>query len=136
MAFQLRIYGRADLDGTHRAIVETDRILSAPLAQGQESTVYIKLQKNGRSCACILAEVKPSPENVVRIDRFKLVTLNLRDGDSVDVDYIDPPPAEQVRVTVPSEFLHRDIVRLVGKSVIKSEKTAVFTFAGEARMVQ
>jgi hypothetical protein len=32
MQLQLRVYGRADLDGTHRAIVETDRILPAPLA--------------------------------------------------------------------------------------------------------
>src|ERR1700679_3926822 len=136
MAFQLRIYGRADLDGTHRAIVETDRILPAALAQGTESAVYMKLQKLGRSCACILAKVDTSPENVLRIDRFKLVTLNVRDGDSVDVDFIDPPPAEQVRVTLPSEFLHRDVVRLVGKPVIKSEKTAVFTLAGDPPMIQ
>jgi transitional endoplasmic reticulum ATPase len=136
MQFQLRVYGRADLDGTHRAIVETDRTLPVPLARASGSTVYIKLHKLGRSCACILADVKNSNENVLRIDRFKLVTLNLKDGDSVDVEFIDPSPAEQVRVTVPSEFLHRDVVRLVGKPVIKSEKTAVFTLAGEPRIIQ
>jgi transitional endoplasmic reticulum ATPase len=136
MQFQLRIYGRADLDGTHRAIVEADRILPARPAHAVESTVYVKLQKLGRSCACILADVKTSPENVLRIDRFKLVTLNLKDGDAVDVDFIDPPPAEQVRITLPSEFLHRDVARLIGKPLIKSEKTAVFTLAGEPRMIQ
>jgi transitional endoplasmic reticulum ATPase len=65
-----------------------------------------------------------------------LITLNLKDGDSVDVDLVVPSPAEQVRVTAPSEFLPRDVVRLVGKPVIKSEKTAVFTFAGDPRMIQ
>jgi transitional endoplasmic reticulum ATPase len=136
MQFQLRAYGQSDLDGTHRAIIETDRILPVPLAQATESTVYIRLQKLGRSCACILADTKNSHENVLRIDRFKLVTLNLKDGDSVDVDFIDPPSAEQVRVTLPSEFLHRDVVRLVGKPVTKTEKTAVFTLAGEPRIIQ
>ena len=37
---------------------------------------------------------------------------------------------------MPSEFLHRDVVRLVGKPVIKSQKTAVFTLAGEPRIIQ
>src|ERR1039458_7924375 len=96
MQFQLRVYGRADLDGTHRAIVETDQVLPAPLDKATESTVYIKLQRLGRSCACILSDVKHSQENILRIDRFKLVTLNLRDGDPVDVDFIDPPVADQV----------------------------------------
>jgi transitional endoplasmic reticulum ATPase len=136
MQFQLRVYGRADLDGTHRAIVETDQVLPAPLDKATESTVYIKLQRLGRSCACILSDVKHSQENILRIDRFKLVTLNLRDGDPVDVDFIDPPVADQVWITLPSEFLNRDVVRLVGKPVIKSEKTAVFTLAGEPRIIE
>ena len=134
MQFQFRVYGHADLDGTHRAIVETDQPL--PLKSTSKSTSYIKLQKSGRSCGCILADLKSSGENVLRIDRFKLVTLNLKDGESVDVDLVIPSPAEQVRVTAPSEFLQRDVVRLVGKPVIKSEKTAVFTFAGDPRMIQ
>jgi len=136
MQLQLRVYGQADLDGTHRAIIELNRFPQAPLPEPKQSPVYIKLQKLGRSCACILADVKASDENVLRIDRFKLVTLNLKDGDSVDVDLINPLPAEQVRVTAPSEFLQRDVVRLVGKPVVKSEKTAVFTLAGDPRIIQ
>lgn len=136
MQFQLRIFGQANLDGTHRAIVETGQALPIPLADAGEPTVYIKLQKLGRTCACILADVRNSNENILRVDRFKLLTLDLKDGDSIDVEFIDPPPAQQVRVTLPSEFLQRDVARLVGKPVVKSEKTAVFTLAGEARIVQ
>ncbi|HWZ43538.1 MAG TPA: AAA family ATPase [Candidatus Saccharimonadales bacterium] len=136
MQLQLRVYGQSDLDGTHRAIVETDQTLNPPHAQAANSTAYIRLQRLGRSCACILEGVKNSHENILKIDRFKLLTLNLRDGDSVEVDFIDPQPAEQVRVTLPSEFLHRDVIRLVGKPLTKMEKTAVFTLAGEPRIIQ
>ena len=90
MQFQCRVYGQADLDGTHRAILETDRVSPRTLAEAPGPTAYVQVQRLSRTCGCILSEIKPSKEAILRVDRFKLVTLNLRDGDSAEFDFFEP----------------------------------------------
>ena len=132
-----RIYGHTELDGTHRVIIETK---SAELIKehGQKSAepAFVRISKGDLTCACIVAEVRASTEDVMRIDRFKQLSLKSGDGESVSLEFFTPVPARHVRLGVRSEFLTRDIARLIGKPVIRSETTAIFALAGEPRLVK
>lgn len=117
-------------------MLETDRVPPTPITETSETAPYVRLEAAGRACGCMLADIKASDQTLLRLDRFKLITLKLKDGDSVDVELLQPPPAERVRLMLPSDFLRRDMARLIGKPLVKGEKTPVFTLSGEPRIIQ
>ena len=131
---RLRSVGRVDLDGTHRAIVETDAAQflkeAGALGLGQR---FCLVSSGGRECGCILAEVRKAPENRIHLDRFKMARLGVKDGDEIDVCIADFPQAKRLLLSVPKDFTERDVVRFIGKPLTSGEKTALFTFSGEAR---
>jgi transitional endoplasmic reticulum ATPase len=132
-----RIYGHAELDGTHRVIIESKRAeLIREHGQKSAEPEFVRIGKGDLSCACIVSAVRASTEDVIRIDRFKQLSLKSADGESVSLEFITPVPARHVRLGVRSEFLTRDIARLIGKPVIRSETTAIFALAGEPRLVK
>lgn len=136
-AFNSRIYGHAELDGTHRVIIQTKR--AEAIRQQLKSygaPAFVCLHKKDLTCGCIVADVQPSTEEVIRIDRFKQMTLKASDGDSVSLEPFAPEPAKRVRLGVRSEFLTRDIARLIGKPISRSETTAIFALAGEPRLLK
>ena len=136
MKSQVKAYGRADLDGTHRAIIETDMIEFEPLLNTVHKTPqFVKLENVGRSCGCILTEVRRGSSNRIWLDQFKQRLLQIRDGDSVDIEEIQPSAAQKVELRVPTDFSERDTSRLIGKPVMKSEKTALYSFSGEPRPI-
>ncbi len=61
--------------------------------------------------------------------------MQVRDGESVNIEEIQPSAAETIEVRVPPDFSERDQCRLIGKPVTKGEKTALYTFSGEPRPV-
>jgi len=133
----LEVRGRPDLDGTHRAVVETDLAELEPLFSRLPDTPsqYLKLTSSDKSCGCIVSEARRGGGNTVFLDRFKQWHLGLRDGDSVEAALLDPPIAKKVELHVPADFSESDIARLVGKPVATREKTALYTFSGEPRPV-
>lgn len=134
---QLKAFGRVDLDGTHRAVIEADRPAFEPGADGHDSTPrFIKLTHNGRSCGCLVSEVRRGAEGRIHLDRLKLWHLGLRDGDTVSVEPFEPAGAGRAVLRVPSDFSKTDVVRFVGKPLVRGEKTALFTFGGETRPVE
>ncbi len=136
MKSQLKAYGRADLDGTHRVIIETDMPEFVPLMNTVHKTPqFIKLENAGKVCGCILAEVRRGSGNRIWLDQFKQRHLQVRDGESVNIEEIQPSAAETIEVRVPPDFSERDQCRLIGKPVTKGEKTALYTFSGEPRPV-
>jgi transitional endoplasmic reticulum ATPase len=134
---ELRAYGRVDLDGTHRAVIETDAPEGIPGARAdRETPQFLKLTKNGKTCGCILSEVKSAGGQArIFLDRFKLWHLQIKDGDSVAVEALEPSYASRVELQVPGDFSPSDAARFIGKPVVKGEKTALFTFSGESRVV-
>ncbi len=131
---QLRIYGRVDLDGTHRAIVETNLPdLSKPNQDATQSP-SLRLSSEDRVCGCILAEISSSDDNRVFVDRYKLWHLGLNDGDHVEAELFTPAAARRVDIRASVEFGTRDAVRFIGKPLVAGEKTALFTFSGEPRV--
>ena len=132
-----RIYGHAELDGTHRVIIES-KCPELIREHGQTSAepAFVHISKGDLSCACIVAEVQPSTEDVIRVDRFKQLSLKSSDGESVSLEFFTPVAARHVRLGVRSEFLTRDIARLIGKPLIRYETTAIFALAGEPRLVK
>ena len=134
---QLISHGQVDLDGTHRAVLETeDPVVSDILNNSSDSSVFLKLSNEDSVCCCILSEVKHSAKNVIWLDRFKQQTLASRDGDMLVVEVVQLSPAKSVQLYVDSDFSDNDIVRLIGKPLSKGEKTAIFTFSGEPRLIQ
>ena len=131
---RLRIFGRVDLDGTHRAIVETN--LPDLSEHDQEATQdpTLRLSSEDRVCGCILSEISSSDENRVFVDRYKLWHLGLNDGDQVGAELFTPTVARRVDIRVSVEFGTRDAVRFIGKPLVAGEKTALFTFSGEPRV--
>ena len=137
IAFNSRIYGHAELDGTHRVIIESKRVEQIrEQFRSFGEPAFVRIRKGDLSCGCIVADVQQSTEEVIRIDRFKQMTLKASDGESVSLEFFAPAPAKQVRLGVRSEFLTRDLARLIGKPVSRSETTAIFALAGEPRLVK
>ncbi|MBA7688216.1 ATP-dependent zinc metalloprotease FtsH [subsurface metagenome] len=136
MRFQLKACGRADLDGTHRAIVETDLPeFKSLLNAAYDTTRFLRLQHAGKTCGCILVESRHGSANKIWLDQFKQRYLQIRDGEVLNIEEIKPSVAQKVELRVPPDFLERDIARFIGKPVTKGEKTALYTFAGEPRLI-
>ncbi len=134
-AVQLKAYGRVDLDGTHRAVVEADWP-DIPEAGDDSQTTYLELDSGGESCAVLLAGHRSAKEGRIFLDRHKLWHLGIRDGDPVSVRVAAPGQASKVVLRVPPNFTKRDVVRFIGKPLTRGEKTALYTFGGEARLVE
>lgn len=134
---QLELHGRADLDGTHRAVIETDlpELESLLKSPGGSITRYVKLAAGDKVCGCIVGDAKRGGANRLYVDRFKQLHLGLRDGAPVAIEPFDLPAAEKVELLVPADFSDDDLARFVGKPVAKKEKMALYTFAGQARPV-
>jgi len=136
MELKLKAYGRADLDGTHRAVIETDLFEYKSLLDLVHSkTQFLKLQKGSKVCCCILSELKSCGKNKIMLDKFKMQYLQIRDGDEVSVDEIELSAAKKVELRAPTNLSERDIARFIGKPVVKGEKTALYTFSGEPRLI-
>jgi len=137
---RLKIYGRVDLDGTHRSIIEANiPDLEQHLEQNcDDGTCFLELAAAGSSCGCLLAEYRRSDDDGGRVlvDRFKQWHLGLKDGDEVDITTLSPPPASKVELIAPSDFGDRDSVRFIGKPLTSGEKSALYSFSGEARSVR
>jgi transitional endoplasmic reticulum ATPase len=132
---KLKACGRVDLDGTHRAIIETDlpefeHLLTVRANQPR----FLKLQNSDTVCGCILAEIRYGGSNRIYLDRFKQRHLQIRDEEQVEVEETQPAVAKKVELHVPSDFSERDTIRFIGKPVVRSEKTALYTISGEPRL--
>ena len=137
MAAQLKAFGRIDLDGTHRAILET----AQPTMGGLEAdlgrkAVFLKLERNGAACGVLLAEVRYSHEERIIADRYKLDFLGAHDNDEVAVTAVEPAEARTVRFSVAQGVTERDLLKFVGRPFIRGEVTHVFTLSGEPRPVE
>jgi len=135
---RLKIFGRVDLDGTHRSIIEAsigdlEQHLETSCKDG---TCFLELAAHDARCGCLLAEYRRSDDGRILVDRFKLWHLGLKDGDEVEVALLEPPPAERVELTAPPDFGDRDAVRFIGKPLTAGEKTALYTFSGESRSIR
>ena len=136
MKSQLEARGRADLDGTHRAIIETDLPEFESLLNAvHETPRFLKLQNASKTCGCILAEVRRGSANKIWLDQLKQRYLQIKDGAPVGIEEIQPPAAQKIELRVPPDFSERDTARLIGKPVTKGEKSAFYTFSGEPRVV-
>ncbi len=133
---QLSVLGRVDLDGSHRATVETvsdeDAALLGPV-DGRPA--FAILRAGDRSCTVIVSEVARGRAGRISVDRYKAWHLGVRDGETVTVEPVRPAPALRVDLHAPASFPRADSVRFIGKPLVTGEKTAVFTFSGEARPV-
>ena len=135
MKMKLEAYGRVDLDGTHRAVLETDLPDSEYLVgSSDDGPRFLKIENGGVSCGCLLAETKRGSSNRIYMDRFKQRHLRTKDGESVFVEQIQPPVTDKVTLQVPNDFCERDRSRLIGKPLTNEEKTALYTFTGEPRL--
>lgn len=133
MKTQLKVYGRVDLDGTHKAVIETDSREFGHV--DTDRSRFLKLHKAGKICGCILMEVCQGDTNRIWLDRFKQRQLQARDEDIIDIEEIHPPQAKKVELQVPTDFSQQDVARLIGKPVTSGEKTAFHTFSGEPRLI-
>jgi transitional endoplasmic reticulum ATPase len=136
MNIQLRAYGRVDLDGSHKAIIETDLPdFKSSLKTVHNAPQFLKLQNAGRACGCMLVESKRGSANRIYLDRFKQQHLKIRDGGLITIEDVEFPAAIKVELLVPQDFSQRDIARFIGKPVVKNEKTALYSFSGEPRVI-
>lgn len=136
MELRLKACGRVDLDGTHRAIIETDlsKNKSWQISDRRKST-FLKIKNSSITCGCILSEVNQSLENRIYLDKFKMKLLKIRDGDEITATESGFSPAKKVEFKSSTKLSERDIARFIGKPVVKGEKTALYTFAGEPRLI-
>jgi transitional endoplasmic reticulum ATPase len=129
---ELAAYGRVDLDGTHRAVIEADH---SGLPEPDGESRFVSVTNGQTGCGCILSEVRRTRSNKIFVDRFKQWHLGIRDGDPVHVRQVRPTYASSISLRVPPDFGKRDVVRFIGKPLVQGEKTALFTFGGETRLV-
>ncbi len=125
------MYGRVDLDGTHRAIVETtDKVFTFP----PKEDLFMQLAFKSRSCGVVIKAIRvESDQNRLLVDRYKLQYLGIKDGETLRAFFFEPQVAQKVSYSTTGEFAKRDLVRLIGKPFSQSEKSALFTFSGDAR---
>jgi len=130
---KLRVFGRVDLDGTHRAVLETRS--PALLAAGDRGDgLVLRLSSARGAVACLVTEAVASAEERAYVDRYKLWNLDLKDGDAVDAEVFQPPAARRAEIRTGGEHSGRDAVRFIGKPILAGERTALFTFSGEPRL--
>ncbi len=135
MKSQLKAHGRADLDGTHRVVIETDLSEFESLQNAvHETPLFLQLKNANKTCGCILAEIRRGNGNRIWLDQFKQRHLLVKDGDPVGIEEIQFPTAQKIELRVPPDFSERDTARLIGKPVTKGEKSAFYTFSGEPRL--
>lgn len=136
MKSKLKVFGRADLDGSHRAIIETKSAEFESLRNIlNQNTVFLKMGSSSKSCGCILSEIKHGNANRLWLDHFKQRHLLAKDGDLVSFEDIQLPAAKKIKLLVPPDYSERDTARLIGKPVSQGEKTAVYTFSGKPRII-
>ncbi len=135
MDYHLKICGRADMDGTHRAVVETNLPEFDTSQRFPTKTRILKIRTPKKNVAVLISEVRYGDSNKIWIDRFKQWHLGVRDDEEVIVEEISLPTAQKVDLRAPQEFTERDIARFIGKPLTKGEKTVLYTFSGEARSV-
>lgn len=129
--FEIPIYGRVDLDGTHRVIFETtSKEIDYPT---QESLFFKLTSSKGQCCVVVNALKVQAAQKRLLIDRYKLWHLGLKDGDMVTAQFFMPSVAEEIHYSSEHEFSKRDLVRLIGKPFVSNEKSALFSFSGDAR---
>ena len=131
---QLKAFGRVDLDGTHRAVIEAGWP-GAESKGGGSGARFIEVRHADAFCGCMLSEIRPGSAGRIYLDRFKQRHIQVRDGDTVTVELVEPAPSRRIALRVPSDFSKRDAVRFIGKPLVRGEKTALFTFSGETRLV-
>ncbi len=122
-----------DLDGTHRAVLETN---IPELLRKSIETRYLQVQNNKKVCGVILSEVREGNNNKIWLDGLKQWHLELRDDETVTIEEIHPLSAESIKLFTQEEFSQQDLVRFIGKPVTSGEKTALYTFKGDARVVE
>lgn len=130
---RLRIFGRVDLDGTHRAIIESSNTSFSSLKRQGGPPPTIHLEGGGKSCAVLLAEYRTGEAESVFVDRNKLRHLGLKDGETVWVEETLLPSAKSIRLKVPAEFTKQDFIRFIGKPAAVGETLSLFSFSGEAK---
>lgn len=136
MRLKLKAYSRTDLDGTHRAVIETDlheyKSLKAPIHNKPQ---FLKFQNDDKICCCVLSELKSCSKNRIMLDKFKMQYLQIKNGDEISISKIELPAAKKVELRTSTDLSERDIARFIGKPVVKGEKTALYTFSGEPRLI-
>ena len=132
---RLRIFGRVDLDGTHRAIIESNSVAFKTLRREGGAAPLLQLTSETAVCGVMLAEYRLEASDCIYVDRYKLKYLGLSDGDTVIVSETTPKPAKRIVLQAPQSFSNRDFIRFIGKPVTAGEKMAIFSFSGESREV-
>jgi transitional endoplasmic reticulum ATPase len=131
------VFGRVDLDGTHRALVESAEPLPGEFTSAEGGpAVFVKITLGARVCACTLAKAVRGPTSRLIVDRFKQRQLWARDGVEVGVEVVQLPEAQGVVLQVSGDLSDTEIRRFRGKPLTRGEKTVLFSFAGEARSVE
>ncbi|MBN2527687.1 MAG: AAA family ATPase [Deltaproteobacteria bacterium] len=129
--FEFPAYGRVDLDGTHRVIIE---IIEEAFSYPKQDELFLHLKFKNRECGVVVKGIRVAAEqNRLLLDRYKMQHLNIRDGESVEAFFFSPQSAEELSYCASADFSKRDQVRLIGKPFTAGEKSALFTFSGEAR---
>jgi hypothetical protein len=114
MTSQLKAHGRADLDGTHRVVIETDLPDFESIHNAVHKTPqFLKLQNAGKTCGCILSEVRRGTANKIWLDQFKQRHLQVKDGDPISIEEIQPPAAQKIELHVPPDFSDRGKKRFI-----------------------
>ena len=141
-SMRLAIFGRVDLDGTHRAVIEGHLPELERHLEDATGACTLLLSAGETECACLLAEYRrPATASAkaaagrIFLDRFKMRHLDVRDGDEIALAPAELPIAEAVELRVPGDFGDRDAVRFIGKPLARGERTALYSFSGDARPV-
>ncbi len=132
---RLRAFGRVDLDGTHRAVIEADSP-ELEFLKREGPPPLLKIETGSACCGCMLTELSVNSSNHIYLDRYKMRHLGLSDGDPVSLSELDIIEAEAAAFVVPKDFTKGDFIRFIGKPLTSGEKTALFSFSGEVREFQ
>ena len=136
LVVQFTIEGRPDLDGMHRAVIETDKQEFLNIMKNPSKTLFLRLGYKGKVCGCILQEVHKGKSQKIWLDQYKQRCLNARDGEHIDVEIAHFNYADQAELFVPEDFNEGDLARLIGKPLTRGEKTALYTFSGQPRIIE
>jgi transitional endoplasmic reticulum ATPase len=129
---RLRIFGRVDLDGTHRAVIESNSKALKGLQREGGPAPLLRLSAGRIACGVMLAEYRLGEAESLHVDRLKLRHLGLKDGEVIEVCEVAPKAARRIVLQAPQSFSNRDFVRFIGKPVVAKEKMALFSFSGES----
>ncbi|HUT76102.1 MAG TPA: hypothetical protein VM285_00355, partial [Polyangia bacterium] len=135
---EFQAFGRIDLDGTHRAVIEGDLPdLERLLERGSPSGAPTLVLEVGKArCGCLLVEYRRNGTARLFLDRFKLRHLGIDDGGTITMRVGDLPEAEEIELAVHKDFGEREAVRLIGKPLCAGETTAQYSFSGDPRLIR